>query len=316
MTDPVHLSVHLIEQPDYAQNALDRTVGGLLQAVTEGLGNGLRVLVKPNLITATNAGISCTHPGVVLAVCGFFLARGDSVQVGDSPAFGSARYVAGRSGLSRALSRLPVTLVGFDRGRRVVLSGGQSAAIAVQALECDLLVNVPKLKAHAQMRVSGCVKNLFGCVVGLRKALAHARLGNDPGRFSRLILDIGDHLPHTLHLVDGVQAMHTTGPVHGRRLDFGLLGAAADSIALDTALYTLLGLTPEQVPLWREALRQERPGAFASTLEFPVLEPGHFAGRGFELPTNLTPISFHPLQLLQSALRRLTLTTMNKLAGR
>ena len=52
--------------------------------------------------------------------------------------------------------------------------------------------------------------------------------------------------------------MHRHGPTNGEPYPLGLLAAAANPVALDTAVFTLLGLSPGQVPLWREARAMNR----------------------------------------------------------
>lgn len=87
------------------------------------------------------------------------------------------------------------------------------------ALECDALLSVPRVKAHAQMRVTLAVKNLFGCVCGLRKAVAHTVQGNTPGVFETCVAALWQALPPVAGLADGITAMHVTGPSGGSRFN-------------------------------------------------------------------------------------------------
>lgn len=304
MTIPVALAaVHGYEpQPlDTAAETLLTACGFAMPAMT----GGCRTLVKPNLVSRSGLPLSCTHPQVVRAVCARLLDRGAKVKVADSPAFGSAASVARAAGLQTALRPLGLRVSGLNRAVRRQTSFGAPIGISRAALEADVIINLPKLKAHSQMRLSAAVKNLFGCVAGLRKAVAHARFGDKANLFEAMILDIVAMLPPTLTMVDAVQAMHRSGPIGGEPFDLGLLAASPSPIALDTALYTLLGLGPDTAPLWREARVRELPGSSAQALDFPLQPLDAFNASGFVVPERLSPVSFAPSRLIKGRLRSL-----------
>ena len=290
---------------EYESALLDRAVDALLSECLPPVAPGTRVLVKPNLISRVNASLSCTNPLVVRAVCARLLDRGARVVVGDSPAFGSARQVASANGLRQALEPLGVPLATLGRPAQRPLSFGGTIGISRTALEQDLIVNLPRLKAHAQFRITGAVKNLFGCVVGFRKALAHTRHGEYPGRLAAVLADVMAALPDTVALMDAVHPMHGTGPIKGEPFHLGLLAASPDSAALDTLASTLLGLTPEELPLWAELRRRGLPGAFAENLEFPLESPDGFDASGFRLPEKLDAMEFEPVRFVRGRVRSL-----------
>jgi uncharacterized protein (DUF362 family) len=125
------------------------------------------------------------------------------------------------------------------------------------------------------LRLTGAVKNFFGCVTGIRKALLHVVYGSWGNRFERMLLDLQDHLPPSFSLMDAVTAMHVGGPVHGQPFQLGLLGASRSPVALDTAVFSLLGLTAGEVATWQEALRRGLPGAKITDLDLsPGASPG------------------------------------------
>ena len=299
------LQVHLAHCPRYDDAGLPAMVSTLLQAAGCTPPPGTRVLVKPNLISAADAGLASTHPAVVRAACLHLLDCGCAVQVGDSPAFGTGRIVARKVGLLAALRDLPVRVVELGSPRPTDLSFGERIGISAVALEQDLLVNVPKLKVHNQMRLSVAVKNCFGCVVGMRKPLAHSRYGEQGTRFEAMLLDVLSALPPMINLLDGITAMHVRGPMGGQPFGLGLLGASSCAVALDTAVATLLGVQPEESAVWQEALRRGLPGAKLKDIEFPGLTLADFNAEGFQTPKVLRPVTFNPLQLARGACKRL-----------
>ncbi len=299
------IPVALARCSDYKSPALPKLVGTLLEDIGWQPSRGSRVLVKPNLLAAKPPDfLPCTHPRVVRAACEYLLDFGVRVTVGDSPSFGTGRRVARKIGLAGALADLPVGLTDLNRPQLVKLSlNGGRVAISRLALENDVILNLPKLKVHRMMAISGAVKNHFGCVTSLWKALLHVLMGGRGNRFESMLLDLLDLLPPSVSLLDAVTAMHVTGPVDGLPFSLEMLAASPSAVALDTAIYTLLGLSPTDVPLWQEAVKRNLPGASPGDLAY-LLEPlSSFDAREFRLPTTLQPAGFHPSSLAKRLMK-------------
>ncbi|WP_461210339.1 DUF362 domain-containing protein [Desulfocurvus sp. DL9XJH121] len=299
------IPVALTRQPDYEPAALLEAVDRAFSAIGFAPSRGERVLVKPNLVAARGPALACTEPAMARAACSWLLDHGCEVAAGDSPAFGSARGVAAKVGLLDVLDELGVPLMTLDTPQALPLTQGGGVGLSSLALACDRILNLPRLKAHGQMRVSAGVKNLFGCVTGMRKALAHSRFGDQGTRFESLILDVAMALPPVTTLLDAVRCMHRDGPIGGAPLDLGFLAASPDPVALDTAVYGLLSLAPGDVALWREARDRDLPGAFAENLAFPLDAPDGLDASAFQVPQALRPVTFHPLRLARGAVLRL-----------
>lgn len=297
------IPVALLPCHTYAENQLLDGVAACFQAAGIIFRPGDRALVKPNLVAARRAFLSCTHPALVRAVCLYLLDHRVRLQVGDSPAFGSARQVAGASGLIAALRDLNAPIVSLGAPVRRILKCGITVGISRTALEADLICNLPKFKAHGQLFLTGAVKNLFGCVCGVRKAVAHMR--HDQGdRLAELILDLAPHLPQTVNLMDAITAMQHTGPVSGIPCDLGLMGASRSALALDTAISAALGIAPEQVPIWRTACAKGLPGSHMNHLDYPLTSPDSLCLPPFQTPARLSPVSFHPWRMALGMARR------------
>ncbi len=305
MTVSPAISVALTRCASYARPEVEDGVRAVFAAAGYAPAPGTRVLVKPNFLKADPTGLCCTHPEVVRAACVYLLDRGCRVTVGDSPAFGSAARVASSIGLAPMLSELGVPVITLDSPRTVTLPSGMRIGISRHALETDAVLSVPRIKAHTQMRLTCSVKNLFGCVSGVRKAVAHSTHGDKGNAFRTLLAEVPAMLPPTAALADGIVAMDRMGPSEGDPCSLGVLGAALEPVALDTAIYTMLGTTPQAVPLWGELQARKAHGARMEEVFFPMLGPDAFRDVRFRLPRSLTPESFHPLRLLRSAFRRL-----------
>lgn len=297
------IDVFLRRVSDYAHAA--RELPDLLDRVLP-RPSGLKILIKPNFVAARNAGLSCTHPAIIAAAARHLRDHGARVTVGDSPAFGTAEAIAGRIGLAPQLKELGVPLITLSRPRRIAMHPG--LRVSADALDADRILNLPKLKAHSQMRLTGAVKNLFGCVTGVRKAWLHALHGDKGHAFTELICDLPRILPPMASVMDAVEAMHVTGPIAGQGMFLGMIGASADAPALDTAAGMMLRVRPEEIPVWAQCLRMGYAGALPENLRFPLLAPGDFHAAGFILPGTLKPESFRPDVLAKSLVKRLWLS--------
>ena len=316
------LPVALLRHEGYSAPGLHQAVGQVMDAARlaefYALRPGARVLVKPNLLLAKP--LACASPEVVAAVCAWLLDHGAKVPVADSPEFGRAVSVARAVGLEAALRPLglvveeigpavplPLPLEGEAAQKAGFQAGGSRFHVAGLAMESDLIVSVPRVKAHAQMLLTLSGKNCFGCVRGLHKAVAHAREGRDPLFFADCLAALWAALPPVAAVADGITAMHITGPSNGKPFALGLLGASASAVALDEALYAVLGLTPQDVPLGAALCRRHAWGSAAAGTQavFPLNAPADFCAAGFQLPAELSHTSFHPARFVQSCFRRI-----------
>lgn len=300
---PAPIPVALLHCPEYRPHRVRRTVAEALDASGWSPPRG-RVLVKPNLLRAAPA-LCCTHPQIVRAACAWLLDHGCVLTVADSPGFGTARGVAEATGLADALRTLGLSVTPLDDAAPVPLSFGGFIGVSRHALEADGVLSVPRLKAHSQMRVTLAVKNLFGCVPGVRKAFVHTRHGDRGQRFEGALVEVAAALPPTAALLDGVEAMHVTGPCSGAPYPLKLIGASASGVALDAVICGLLGLTPARVPLWAELARRDAPGALPGHVALVREKAEAFDAGRFVVPDVLKPMSFRPGTLLHSTLRRL-----------
>ena len=105
-------------------------------------------------------------------------------------------------------------------------------------------------------------------------------------------------------LVDGIVAMHGTGPVSGQPYPLGLIAGSVNPVALDTALLQVLGLDEAKSPLWLECKKRGLAGVDAGRLDYPLGKPEEFLAKDFKAPKDLKPVSFNPLRMLVSACRR------------
>lgn len=306
--DLTSTTVALLPCSRYEKSALCAAFGSMWQACGSPVNlQGSQVLLKPNLISARLGGLACTEAQFMLAAARWFLDQGSRVSIGDSPAFGTTSSVLDKIGVRKELQNLGVRIADFKDVRRIVLSSGITAGFAADALDCDLLVNLPRVKAHAQMRVTLSVKNYFGCVTGMQKPLWHMIHGGCPGRFESHLLELLAELPKSITFVDGITAMHVTGPINGKPFPLHLTACSTNPVALDTALLVALGIEPRESPLYAASVRAGLPGIELEELKFPLRLPTDLVVKGFKVPSELSPVRFNPFRFGKNSLKRILL---------
>ena len=304
----VALTACSVYEPHLLDQALDQLLAHIQLPVNP---RASEILLKPNLISAKNGSLPCTEGAIILAAARYFLDQGARVGIGDSPAFGTAASVLEKLGLRNELAHLGVRIRPFSRGYAAELPGGGTATLARAALECDLLVNLPRVKAHDQTRLTIAVKNCFGCLVGLRKAWWHMAYGgrksHEQNGFFDRIIRIPAALPPSINIIDGITAMHRSGPVHGTAYPLALLAASGDAVAADRAVHAVLGVAPQDSPVMAACERAGMAGADLMRLSFPLLAPEELQVDDFLVPASLNPVRFNPFRFLKSTVRRMVL---------
>lgn len=272
---------------------------------------GARVLLKPNYVMAREAERGAnTHPAFILAVAQLVAACGGVPMVADSPAFGTTESIARKNGMM-ALEPPPQglpPLVTF-RGGEWVKASGQTVRrlkIAHPVRQADLVINLPKFKAHRQMLLSVAVKNLFGCIPGRRKAWIHLLSHDDRDWFARMLVENYDLIRPGLTLVDGVIAMEGNGPSNGQPHPLELVMAGIDCVAIDRVAMELLGWPWRD--LWTltaaEAMGVGQTDLKRIELAGESLDKWHI--EDFKLP-ELIPIRFSAYRVVRGWVRNLVL---------
>ncbi len=302
-------SVSLIRANSYAQKALQESLetlleplGGMAAFVTR----GNRVLLKPNLLTGARPTKECTtRSELVYAVAKMVIEAGGKPFLGDSPAFGSAKGVAVANGYLPILEELKIPIIDFNGKRYQTLSEEfNHLLLCKEAMEADVVINLPKVKSHSQLVLTLGVKNLFGCVPGKMKAWWHMEAGKDANRFGEMLVETARAIHPNLTILDGIIGHEGNGPSGGEPRPLGILGASSDVFALDRAMVFVLNVPPEQVPTVAAALRL----GVCPTLEaihFPHVHPDSLRIDDWQLPDKFIPIDFGMPRVMKSTFKHL-----------
>ena len=231
-------------EPERVYEAVERCVNGL-GGIAKFVQPGKRVLLKPNLlIGAPPDKAVVTHPEFVRAVAILAQKAGGSVTLGDSPSLASLDKALTDSGYERFMRDLAIKATPFEEVRRIDTGRGH-IEVAVTPLEADLVINLPKLKTHAQMNMTLAVKNLFGCVAGKRKMEWHLKAERHYDHFGQTLVQIAKAVSPGLTIVDGILAMEGNGPRSGKPRRLGVIVAGTDCVAIDAVICNMLSLNPD-----------------------------------------------------------------------
>lgn len=212
-----------------------------------------KILLKPNLLNRADVQKAVTtHPAILGAVAGLLRKNGfDHLSYGDSPGHpGNVDKTSEICGLKEAAERHNVPLADFSRGKTVEYRRGsvtRKFEICQGVLDADAIINLCKMKTHQLERITGGVKNLFGCVYGLNKGMSHAKYP-DAESFAQMLVDLNLMLKARLHIMDGIIAMEGNGPASGVPVKMNLILMSADPVALDATFCRLVDLDPNTIP--------------------------------------------------------------------
>jgi len=224
-----------------------------------------KVLLKVNMIGPKSAdSAAVTHAEFVRAIVRILKNKKCTVWIGDSSG-GAIAGVAPTAqsfkiaGYEKVAAEEGAEIKNFDReGVEAVCPRSrceETMYIARPMYEADVVINLPKLKTHSAQIFSGAVKNVFGCIPGLRKARYH-KMAPEPKDFGEIICDIHDAIRIQLHIMDGIQAMEGEGPTAGKVYQANKILVSEDPLALDTVAAKMIGIEIKDVPILATAGRR------------------------------------------------------------
>lgn len=244
----------------YLAVARGKSPAALVQAAVKALGGierfvkkGDDVIIKPNICVAYHAPeyAATTNPEVVGALVTLCLNAGAKrVRVTDLPFGGSAEQAYARSGIGEAVRTAggQMEVMASMKYRDTAIPGGvdiKSWPVYGDALDADVLINVPIAKHHNLARLTLGMKNLMGLIQN--RGQIHYNLG-------QRVADLTSLLRPKLTIVDAVRILMNHGPTGGNLDDVKMTNtiiASQDIVAADAYAATLFGLTGNDIPFIR-----------------------------------------------------------------
>jgi len=243
-------TVALVRCENYDYESVSKTVErglDLLGGTEQFTASGEKVLLKPNIL-AGDSPDKCIgpHPMVFKAVAEAFQKAGAVLSFGDSPGFGNPRGNARKAGFLEIADEMGIPFADFENAEIISNPDGKLVnkfEIAKGVVESDGMVSISKLKTHALTRITGAIKNQFGCIPGPRKAEFHSVMPN-VNLFSKMLVDLNLLLKPRLYIMDGILAMEGNGPRNGDPRAMNVLLFSTDPVALDSVVCKMIDLDP------------------------------------------------------------------------
>lgn len=116
--------------------------------------------------------------------------------------------------MTEVADKLGIHLADFQNGKEIYFEEGKQNKkfiIAKGVLDADGIISLPKLKTHGYAKMTGCIKNQFGCIPGKLKGEFHVKLP-DVNDFARMLVDLNKLVKPKLYIMDGIIAMDGNGP--------------------------------------------------------------------------------------------------------
>ena len=243
--------VAIVKCRDYKKSEVDKAIKKLLELLDFDKTKYKDVLIKPNVVGyyKENLDAIITHPSIVKSLLKQF--RGAAV--------GESSFTDTENNLRK---------VGYWKLKPIVLEEKKLIKIRDEKAkilkhfylpkiikEADLIINVPKLKTHTLVKITGAIKNLYGCIPGGVKQLYHRKAKGEE-KFSNLLVDIYQNIKPKLNIMDAIIAMEGEGPSSGKPRKVGLLLASRNAISLDIVAAKLMGYNPKNIFVIREAIKR------------------------------------------------------------
>lgn len=304
-------TVAIVRCPSYEPSVVDRALDealGLLGGIGRFVKRDEQVLLKPNLLAAAEPDEhATTHPEVVAGVIRQVQQAGGRPFIAESPAFGSLAHVAETAGLGEVARRYEVPLVELDRPTHLPVKSPLTGRWLVgdpRVIQADVVINLPKLKSHTQARLTGAVKNLYGCVPGKRKVWWHFQARHALDHFCDMLVENARAVSSALTVVDAVVAMEGPGPRRGTPRPVGVVVVGDDPVAVDAVLCELVGLPAAQYEVLRAAARRGigTPDLKGIRLVGEPLDRVRISN--FQWPSALDDISFNLPRVARSTVRQ------------
>lgn len=248
------------QNDDHSQLSVERAVRVLLDNLPQPLPTivkpGDRVFVKVNMGCSgvrSPADRFTTHPMFAENLIGALQDCGAHVSFGDDVAR-AGKYVERIwrvTGMLEVARRTGASLVDFTAcGAKEVRSHllyPRTYLISNARLDADVTINVANCRSHGGIVLSGAIKNMFGVVVGKRKALIHHLFRGNVRNFARAISDIHRIVKADLSFLDLTN--FNAGIGRGTELrPVGIVLASLDPVAIDTLAAQAVGY--DDVKIW------------------------------------------------------------------
>lgn len=216
-----------------------------------------KVFIKLNLVGPfeKEKGIT-THPAILQAVLDLILPITKNVIVGDNPAIRDQIPTLKKCGLYDTIKNANVEILEGTDFTTITNSNPKIYSkfeVSRQMIDCDLLINLPKIKTHSLTYMTCAEKNFFGLIYGLNKSAWHTKASN-PLEFGEALNDLYGALLESFkdktlfHITDGIIGLEGEGPSSGGKAKkANCIISSTDAVSIDRVAVELVHLNYEKL---------------------------------------------------------------------
>ncbi|MFX0024350.1 MAG: DUF362 domain-containing protein [Candidatus Hermodarchaeota archaeon] len=287
--------VSIVNVNDY--DSIPKAVVGAIKLIEDSfsfdIASSNNILLKPNLLTSKKD--ACTQPSFVEGVISYLKDKGvpmNNIYIGDSPGQSQkiGSDVAKKVGIYEICERNGINFVDFESKTPIIeqIEGAsrlKQIHVARAVKDCDILINLPRLKSHLEATMTGAIKNYWGIIPGGLKAHYHL-FGKNTEQFGEVLADnfswIVKNKTKRLIVYDLQEIMEgRMGPGGGSMKKWDLILAGTDEVALDLIAAEIGKLKVKNVPHLKNAIERN--------LGFGNLENIDIVGISLEKAKKQTP---------------------------
>ncbi len=243
------------------------------------IGPGKTVLIKPNFVTDVQEYIdkgANTDVRLIEAVVKILLQKHAKVYLCESE---TGTFVKGRNfervikmmGIDKLAERLGFDIVNLTsaKKRKVKIENGlylKEIDLPEIALDCDLIVNMPKIKTHEYTNMTCSLKNMFGIIPDPIRIKYYCEL-------HKVISDVNSIFNKKMFIVvDGIIGMEGNGPLFGIPVDLNLLIFGVEPGLVDLSVGKIIGIERREIKHLTHYLSNVSKLSYTD-LQFPSLFP-------------------------------------------
>lgn len=255
--------VAIVTCESYALTEVYLAVKEGLQTVGFIIPENKTVLIKPNIMSQNRPDQhTITHFAMIDALCCLLSENHCEILIGDSVSFfqqGLTRKAFVTSGIGTVADKYGGRLIAFEEEPLIRfdenLVGLNKLFIPKILLDVDLVINACKLKTHSGMRLSGAIKNMFGCLPGGYKQRIHQWTGNE-FELADVFIDIHNHVKPGLSVMDAVVSLDGGPTALGQPVKTSRILVATNAAALDIVAAKMIGYRPGELPILMAAKKR------------------------------------------------------------
>lgn len=260
--------VAVVECSSYDMEVVYLSVQEALQKISFEVPDGITVLIKPNIMSQNiPEQHTITHYSVIDTLCRILEIKKCKILIGESIAFyqkGLTTKAFTTSKIMEVAEKYGARLIAFEEEPLAAVKSDtvlKELYIPKILLDTDMIINVGKLKTHGGLRLSGALKNMFGCLPGGYKQRIHMWTQNN-FELSEVFIDIHNLVKPAVSILDAVISLDGGPSAIGKQVHTSAIIASQNAAAVDIAACRIIGYDPSDISTLLQAREKQMIRSF------------------------------------------------------